>query len=207
MLHVLLQELQPVRRARRRPVRAVPDKEEADRVLSQLKIVIRTNYSNPPTHGGAVVADGAEGPRAARPVGEGTRRDARAHQGTMRPTLVDGLKAAGVKQRHELHHRAGRHVQLLGPDQGPDGAPAQRVRRSTAPTPAACAWPRSTAKTSTTSAKPSPRSCRAGPAGTFPLCYAIASTGHSRLGACGWLAVSLSNGMLAHAKPGFGLTV
>ena len=26
------------------------------RVLSQLKIVIRTNYSNPPTHGGAIVA-------------------------------------------------------------------------------------------------------------------------------------------------------
>jgi aromatic-amino-acid transaminase len=32
------------------------DKEESGRVLSQLKIVIRTNYSNPPTHGGAVVA-------------------------------------------------------------------------------------------------------------------------------------------------------
>lgn len=32
------------------------DKEEAGRVLSQLKIVIRTNYSNPPTFGGAVVA-------------------------------------------------------------------------------------------------------------------------------------------------------
>ncbi len=32
------------------------DKEEAGRVLSQLKIVIRTNYSNPPTHGGAIVA-------------------------------------------------------------------------------------------------------------------------------------------------------
>ena len=31
-------------------------KEEADKVLSQLKIMIRTNYSNPPTHGGAVVA-------------------------------------------------------------------------------------------------------------------------------------------------------
>ena len=28
------------------------DKEEAGRVLSQLKIVIRANYSNPPTHGG-----------------------------------------------------------------------------------------------------------------------------------------------------------
>ena len=31
-------------------------KEEADRVLSQLKRVIRTNYSNPPTHGAQVVA-------------------------------------------------------------------------------------------------------------------------------------------------------
>ena len=32
------------------------DKDEAVRVLSQLKRVIRTNYSNPPTHGGALVA-------------------------------------------------------------------------------------------------------------------------------------------------------
>src|SRR5215475_12610295 len=31
-------------------------KEEGSRVLSQLKRVIRTNYSNPPTHGGSVVA-------------------------------------------------------------------------------------------------------------------------------------------------------
>jgi aromatic-amino-acid transaminase len=30
--------------------------EEADRVLSQLKRLVRTNYSNPPTHGGRVVA-------------------------------------------------------------------------------------------------------------------------------------------------------
>ncbi|MGI9025618.1 MAG: aromatic amino acid transaminase [Burkholderiaceae bacterium] len=32
------------------------DKSESARVLSQLKRVIRTNYSNPPTHGGAMVA-------------------------------------------------------------------------------------------------------------------------------------------------------
>ena len=32
------------------------DKDEAARVLSQLKRVIRTNYSNPPTHGGAIIA-------------------------------------------------------------------------------------------------------------------------------------------------------
>src|SRR3546814_3732435 len=31
-------------------------KEESGRVLSQLKRVIRTNYSNPPTHGGTVVS-------------------------------------------------------------------------------------------------------------------------------------------------------
>mgnify|MGYP006204411461 CR=1 FL=1 len=31
-------------------------KDEAARVLSQLKRTIRTNYSNPPTHGGAIVA-------------------------------------------------------------------------------------------------------------------------------------------------------
>ena len=33
-----------------------PSKDEADRVLSQLKRVIRSNYSNPPTHGAQVVA-------------------------------------------------------------------------------------------------------------------------------------------------------
>ena len=32
------------------------DKEEAARVLSQLKRVVRSNYSNPPTHGGQIVA-------------------------------------------------------------------------------------------------------------------------------------------------------
>ena len=32
------------------------DKEEAARVLSQLKRVVRANYSNPPTHGGQIVA-------------------------------------------------------------------------------------------------------------------------------------------------------
>lgn len=40
------------------------DKDEAQRVLSQLKRVIRTNYSNPPTHGGAVVAAALTDPQA-----------------------------------------------------------------------------------------------------------------------------------------------
>ena len=32
------------------------DKDEATRVLSQVKRVVRANYSNPPTHGGEIVA-------------------------------------------------------------------------------------------------------------------------------------------------------
>ena len=72
-------------------------KEEADRVLSQLKIVIRTNYSNPPTHGGAVVAavlNNAE----LRALWEKELGEMRVRIKAMRQTLVDGLKAAGVKQ-------------------------------------------------------------------------------------------------------------
>ena len=104
------------------------DKEEAGRVLSQLKIVIRTNYSNPPIHGGAGGCHGAQHPGAARAVGEGTGRHARAHQADAPGA---GGKAQGRRREagHELHHPADRHVQLFGPDQGPDGAPAQRVRR------------------------------------------------------------------------------
>ena len=62
------------------------DKEEASRVLSQLKIAIRTNYSNPPIHGGAVVAAVLNNP------------ELRVRIKAMRQKLVDSLKAAGVKQ-------------------------------------------------------------------------------------------------------------
>ncbi len=72
-------------------------KEEADRVLSQLKIVIRTNYSNPPTHGGAVVAAVQNNPEL-RALWEKELGEMRVRIKAMRQTLVDGLKAAGVKQ-------------------------------------------------------------------------------------------------------------
>ncbi len=72
-------------------------KEEADRVLSQLKIVIRTNYSNPPTHGGAVVA-AVLGDPALRALWEQELGEMRVRIKAMRQQLVDGLKAAGVKQ-------------------------------------------------------------------------------------------------------------
>jgi len=73
------------------------DKDEAARVLSQLKIAIRTNYSNPPIHGGAVVAAVLNDP-ARRAVWEKELAEMRVRIKAMRQTLVDGLKAAGVKQ-------------------------------------------------------------------------------------------------------------
>jgi aromatic-amino-acid transaminase len=71
-------------------------KEEAERVLSQLKIVIRTNYSNPPIHGGAVVAAVLNNPTL-RAQWEQELGEMRARIKVMRQRLVDGLKAAGVK--------------------------------------------------------------------------------------------------------------
>ena len=73
------------------------NKEEASRVLSQLKIVIRTNYSNPPTHGGAIVAAVLANPEL-RALWEKELGEMRVRIKSMRQRLVDGLKAAGVKQ-------------------------------------------------------------------------------------------------------------
>ena len=73
------------------------DKEEASRVLSQLKTVIRTNYSNPPTHGGTVVAMVLNTPELYAQW-ENELAGMRVRIKAMRQKLVDGLKAAGVKQ-------------------------------------------------------------------------------------------------------------
>jgi aromatic-amino-acid transaminase len=73
------------------------NKDEAARVLSQLKIAIRTNYSNPPIHGGAVVAAVLNDP-ARRAVWEKELGQMRTRIKAMRQKLVEGLKAAGVKE-------------------------------------------------------------------------------------------------------------
>ena len=73
------------------------DKAEAAKVLSQLKITIRTNYSNPPIHGGSVVATVLGTPEL-RAQWEVELAEMRDRIKTMRKTLVDGLKAAGVTQ-------------------------------------------------------------------------------------------------------------
>ncbi|WP_374668517.1 amino acid aminotransferase [Ramlibacter sp.] len=72
-------------------------KDEADRVLSVLKVMIRTNYSNPPTHGGAVVATVLNTPEL-RALWEQELADMRNRIRQMRVLLVANLKSAGVKQ-------------------------------------------------------------------------------------------------------------
>ena len=71
-------------------------KEECARVLSQLKITIRTNYSNPPTHGAQVVATVLNTP-ALRAMWEEELAGMRVRIKQMRVLLVDKLTAAGVK--------------------------------------------------------------------------------------------------------------
>ena len=72
-------------------------KDEATRVLSQLKITIRTNYSNPPTHGAQVVATVLDTP-ALRAQWEEELAGMRQRIKQMRQLLADKLVAAGVKQ-------------------------------------------------------------------------------------------------------------
>lgn len=71
--------------------------EDAQRVLSQLKIMIRTNYSNPPTHGAQVVAAVLNSPEL-RAQWEQELADMRTRIKQMRHALVDKLRTAGVKQ-------------------------------------------------------------------------------------------------------------
>ena len=71
--------------------------EESARVLSQLKRVIRTNYSNPPTHGGALVSTVLNTPELFSLWAEelaGMRDRIRA----MRHQLVEQIHANGVDQ-------------------------------------------------------------------------------------------------------------
>lgn len=73
------------------------NKEEAGRVLSQLKLVIRANYSNPQIHGGTIVATVLNTPEL-RAQWEVELAEMRVRIKAMRQKLVDGLKAAGVTQ-------------------------------------------------------------------------------------------------------------
>ncbi|MDO9601398.1 MAG: amino acid aminotransferase [Rhodocyclaceae bacterium] len=70
-------------------------KDESARVLSQVKRVIRTNYSNPPTHGGAIVAACLASPEL-RQMWETELAGMRDRIRVMRASLVENLQAAGA---------------------------------------------------------------------------------------------------------------
>jgi aromatic-amino-acid transaminase len=71
-------------------------KSEAERVLSQLKRVIRTNYSNPPTHGAEVVTMVLKTPQL-RALWESELASMRDRIKQMRSLLQQKLAAAGLK--------------------------------------------------------------------------------------------------------------
>jgi len=73
------------------------NKDESTRVLSQLKRVIRTNYSNPPTHGGTIVASVLNTPEL-KTLWVEELTEMRNRIRGMRQQLVEKLKAQGVKQ-------------------------------------------------------------------------------------------------------------
>ena len=72
-------------------------KDDCTRVLSQLKIAIRTNYSNPPTHGAQVVTMVLDTP-ALRAQWEDELAGMRVRIQQMRSLLAEKLVAAGVQQ-------------------------------------------------------------------------------------------------------------
>lgn len=76
-------------------------KDETSRVLSQIKRVIRTNYSNPPTHGGTIVSTVLNTPELydlwVKELA-GMRERIR----SMRVQLVEKLKAQGVAQNFDF---------------------------------------------------------------------------------------------------------
>lgn len=73
------------------------DEEEAKRVRSQIKRVIRTNYSNPPSHGGQIVASVLTDADL-RARWEGELAEMRERIRRMRELLVQRLREKGVEQ-------------------------------------------------------------------------------------------------------------
>jgi aromatic-amino-acid transaminase len=69
--------------------------DEAGRVLSQLKVIVRTNYSNPPAHGSAIVST-ILNDTALRQLWEEELKEMRLRINTVRAEFVDALETAGV---------------------------------------------------------------------------------------------------------------
>ena len=78
------------------------DKPAADKAFSHVKTVIRANYSNPPSHGGAIVTKILSTPKL-RKLWEDELAEMRDRIKAMRQGLVQKLAAAGIKQDFAEH--------------------------------------------------------------------------------------------------------
>ncbi|KFB67727.1 amino acid aminotransferase [Candidatus Accumulibacter vicinus] len=76
-------------------------RDETARVLSQIKRIVRTNYSSPPTHGGAIVAAVLSSPELRR-MWEEELAEMRGRIRAMRLSLVDRLQGRGVSQDYSF---------------------------------------------------------------------------------------------------------
>jgi aromatic-amino-acid transaminase len=90
-------------------------KDESARVLSQVKRVIRTNYSNPPTHGASIVAAVLNSPEL-RAMWEDELAEMRLRIRGMRLQMVELLAQKAPGPRLQLRGASARHVLLLRPD-------------------------------------------------------------------------------------------
>ena len=102
------------------------DKDEAARVLSQVKRTIRANYSNPPTHGGQIVATVLCSPEL-RALWEAELAAMRNRIKLMRALLVERLHEQVPQRGLPLHPRPARHVLLFGAHQGAGAGAARRL--------------------------------------------------------------------------------
>ena len=83
-------------------------------MLSQAKRVIRTNYSNPPTHGATVVASVLNSVEL-RAMWEQELGEMRERIRDMRMAMVEQLAAQGARRDFQLCCSATRHVLLFRP--------------------------------------------------------------------------------------------
>ena len=102
--------------------------EEAQRVLSHLKVMIRANYSNPPTHGAKAVAAVLADP-ALRRLWHEELAQMRGRIHSMRERLITKLREAGVKQDMSFIAAQQGMFSYSGLSSRTDAPPAQRIQR------------------------------------------------------------------------------
>ena len=103
-----------------------PDDKQAEAALSHIKRVARANYSNPPAHGGAIVATVLNDPQLRRQW-EAEVAEMRDRINTMRHLFVETLQEKGVDRDFSFIRAPARHVLILGPQHRPGQGAARAL--------------------------------------------------------------------------------